>query len=132
MNRRYTSAQYLELVDYGRSLMPELVLTSDVIVGFPGETEEEFEDTLRLIERVRYDALFTFIFSPRGGTPAASMPDPTPKEEKTAASTASSPCRTAFRRKSTVPISAGRSACSSTDATATCSRPARTAAVSCA
>ena len=82
MNRRYTSAQYLELVDYGRSLMPELVLTSDVIVGFPGETEEEFEDTLRLIERVRYDALFTFIFSPRGGTPAASMPDPTPKEEK--------------------------------------------------
>ena len=82
MNRRYTSAQYLELVDYGRSLMPELVLTSDVIVGFPGETEEEFEDTLRLIERVRYDALFTFIFSPRGGTPAASMPDSTPKEEK--------------------------------------------------
>ena len=82
MNRRYTSAQYLELVDYGRSLMPELVLTSDVIVGFPGETEEEFEDTLRLIGRVRYDALFTFIFSPRGGTPAASMPDPTPKEEK--------------------------------------------------
>ena len=82
MNRRYTSAQYLELVDYGRSLMPELVLTSDVIVGFPGETEEEFEDTLRLIERVRYDALFTFIFSPRGGTPAASMADPYTREEK--------------------------------------------------
>ena len=82
MNRRYTSAQYLELVDYGRSLMPDLVLTSDVIVGFPGETEEEFEDTLKLIERVRYDALFTFIFSPRGGTPAASMDDPTPKAEK--------------------------------------------------
>ena len=82
MNRRYTSAQYLELVDYGRSLMPDLVLTSDVIVGFPGETEEEFEDTLKLIERVRYDALFTFIFSPRGGTPAASMEDPTPKAEK--------------------------------------------------
>ncbi len=82
MNRRYTSAQYLELVDYGRSLMPDLVLTSDVIVGFPGETEEEFEDTMKLIERVRYDALFTFIFSPRGGTPAASMEDPTPKAEK--------------------------------------------------
>lgn len=82
MNRRYTSAQYLELVDYGRSLMPELVLTSDVIVGFPGETEEEFEDTIKLIEHVRYDALFTFIFSPRGGTPAAKMEDPTPKEEK--------------------------------------------------
>ena len=82
MNRRYTAAQYLELVDYGLSLMPELVLTSDVIVGFPSETEEEFEDTLRLIERVRYDALFTFIFSPRAGTPAAAMPDPTPKAEK--------------------------------------------------
>ncbi len=82
MNRRYTSKQYLELVDYGRKLMPELVLTSDVIVGFPGETEEEFEDTLKLIERVGYDALFTFIFSPRGGTPAASMADPFTKADK--------------------------------------------------
>ncbi len=82
MNRRYTSAQYLELVRYGRSLMPELVLTSDVIVGFPGETEEEFEDTLRLVETVGYDALFTFIFSPRSGTPAASMPDPFTKADK--------------------------------------------------
>ena len=82
MNRHYDSAQYLSLVDYGRTLMPELVLTSDVIVGFPGETDEEFEDTIRLIERVRYDALFTFIFSPRPGTPAAKMDDPTPKEEK--------------------------------------------------
>ena len=62
--------------------MPELVLTSDVIVGFPGETAEEFEETISLIEAVRYDALFTFIFSPRHGTPAASMEDPTPKEEK--------------------------------------------------
>ena len=82
MNRRYTSAQYLELVDYGRSVMPGLILTSDVIVGFPGETEEEFEDTIKLIERVRYDALFTFIYSPRRGTPAAEMPDPTPKADK--------------------------------------------------
>ena len=82
MNRRYTSAQYLELVDYGRSLMPDLVLTSDVIVGFPGETEEEFEETISLIEQVHYDSLFTFIFSPRPGTPAAKMEDPTPKEEK--------------------------------------------------
>ena len=62
--------------------MPDLVLTSDVIVGFPGETEEEFEQTISLIEQVRYDALFTFIFSPRHGTPAASMEDLTPKEEK--------------------------------------------------
>ena len=82
MNRRYTAEQYLSLVDYGRSLMPELVLTSDVIVGFPGETEEDFEDTIRLIERVRYDALFTFIFSPREGTPAAKMDDPTPRVDK--------------------------------------------------
>lgn len=82
MNRHYNSAQYRQLVYQARAAMPELVLTSDVIVGFPGETEEEFEDTLRLIEEVRYDALFTFIFSPRPGTPAAKMEDPTPKEEK--------------------------------------------------
>lgn len=82
MNRHYTREEYLRLVDYGRSLMPDLVLTSDVIVGFPGETEEEFEDTISLIERVRYDALFTFIFSPRGGTPAAKMPDPFTKADK--------------------------------------------------
>jgi len=82
MNRRYTSAQYRALVDYGRSVMPELVLTSDVIVGFPGETDEEFEDTLKLIEDVRYDALFTFIYSPRKGTPAAEMPDPATKADK--------------------------------------------------
>ena len=82
MNRRYTAAQYLQLVDYARSVMPDIVLTSDVIVGFPGETDDEFEDTLRLIERVRFDALFTFIYSPRAGTPAANMPDPVPREQK--------------------------------------------------
>jgi len=82
MNRHYDSARYRELVSYARSVMPDLVLTSDVIVGFPGETEEEFEDTLRLVEDVRYDALFTFLFSPRPGTPAARMDDPTSKEEK--------------------------------------------------
>ena len=82
MNRHYDREKYLSLVSYAKSVMPELVLTSDVIVGFPGETEEEFEETISLIEKVRYDALFTFIFSPRHGTPAASMDDPTPKEEK--------------------------------------------------
>ena len=82
MNRHYDREQYLSLVEYAKSVMPELVLTSDVIVGFPGETEEEFEETLSLIEKVHYDSLFTFIFSPRNGTPAASMEDPTPKEEK--------------------------------------------------
>ena len=82
MNRHYNREEYLKLAHYGRQIMPELVLTSDVIVGFPGETEEEFEDTISLIEDVRYDALLTFIFSPRAGTPAAKMDDPTPKEEK--------------------------------------------------
>ena len=82
MNRHYDRETYLEKVGYAKSVMPELVLTSDVIVGFPGETEEEFEDTLSLIEQVHYDSLFTFIFSPRAGTPAATMEDPTPKEEK--------------------------------------------------
>ena len=82
MNRHYDRETYLEKVNYAKSVMPDLVLTSDVIVGFPGETEEEFEETLSLIEAVRYDSLFTFIFSPRTGTPAASMEDPTPKEEK--------------------------------------------------
>ena len=82
MNRHYDRETYLEKVRYAKSVMPDLVLTSDVIVGFPGETEEEFEETLSLISQVHYDSLFTFIFSPRAGTPAASMDDPTPKEEK--------------------------------------------------
>ncbi len=82
MNRHYDRETYLEKVTYAKRVMPTLVLTSDVIVGFPGETEEEFEETISLIEQVRYDSLFTFIFSPRPGTPAASMDDPTPKEEK--------------------------------------------------
>ena len=84
MNRHYDRETYLRKVRYAKSVMPGLVLTSDVIVGFPGETEEEFEETLSLIEEVRYDSLFTFIFSPRTGTPAAGMDDPTPKEEKNA------------------------------------------------
>ena len=82
MNRHYDRETYLEKVRYAKDVMPELVLTSDVIVGFPGETAEEFEETITLIQQVRYDALFTFIFSPRPGTPAAKMEDPTPKEEK--------------------------------------------------
>ena len=84
MNRHYDREKYLELVDYAKQVMPDLVLTSDVIVGFPGETADEFEETISLIQQVRYDALFTFIFSPRAGTPAAEMEDPTPKEEKNA------------------------------------------------
>jgi len=84
MNRRYTRGQYLEKVAALRGRIPDVVLTSDVIVGFPGETTPEFEDTLSLIEKVRFDALFTFIYSPRKGTPAAELPDPQPRGEKSA------------------------------------------------
>ena len=82
MNRPYDKAKYLELITYARKVMPELVLTSDVIIGFPGETEAEAMETVALVEQVRFDALFTFIFSPRPGTPAARMDDPVPREEK--------------------------------------------------
>ena len=84
MNRRHTREQYLEKIKALKALIPDIVLTSDVIVGFPGETTAEFEDTLRVLEEVRFDALFTFIFSPRPGTPAAEMDDPMPREEKLA------------------------------------------------
>lgn len=82
MNRRYDREKYLELVRYARSVMPDLTITSDIIVGFPGETEAEFEETLSLLEEVRFDSLFTFIYSRREGTRAASMPDPVSREEK--------------------------------------------------
>lgn len=82
MNRRYTRAQYLELVDYARAKMPGLVLTSDVIIGFPGETEAEAMDTVSLVREVGFDALFTFLYSPRPGTKAAALPDPASHEEK--------------------------------------------------
>ena len=84
MNRRHTRAEYLEKIRALRALIPDITLTSDIIVGFPGETTEEFEDTLRVLEEVRFDALFTFIFSPRPGTPAAAMDDPMPRSEKLA------------------------------------------------
>ena len=82
MNRGYTAAQYLEKVSLARRYMPDLVLTTDIIVGFPGETDAEFDETLRLVEQVGYDAMFTFIYSPRAGTKAAEMPDPMTREEK--------------------------------------------------
>ncbi len=82
MNRPYDKARYLELIAYARKVMPELVLTSDVIIGFPGETEAEAMETVALVEQVRFDALFTFIFSPRPGTPAAKLDDPVPRAEK--------------------------------------------------
>ena len=83
MNRRYTREQYLAEINYAKKVMPGLVLTSDVIIGFPGETEEDFQGTLDLIRKVGYMQLFTFIYSKRTGTKAAEMPDPTPRKEKT-------------------------------------------------
>lgn len=83
MNRHYDREQYLELIRYARTVMPDVSFTSDVIVGFPGETYEEFQDTLSLIREVEFTSLFTFIYSPRQGTKAAKMPDPVSHEEKT-------------------------------------------------
>ena len=84
MNRIYDRAGYLDKVRALREQIPDVVITSDVIVGFPGETTQEFEDTLSLVEEVGFDALFTFIYSPREGTPAAKMDDPMPMAEKKA------------------------------------------------
>lgn len=82
MNRGYTSAQYRALVAYAKEKIPGLCLTSDVIVGFPGETEEDFRQTLALVEEVGFANLYTFLYSPRKGTPAEKMPDPIPHAEK--------------------------------------------------
>ena len=82
MNRSYNREKYLHQVALAKRYMPDLVLTTDIIVGFPGETDEDFEDTISLCEEVRYDAMFTFIYSKRVGTPAASMPDPYTREQK--------------------------------------------------
>ncbi len=82
MNRHYNREKYLSLIEYAYELMPELSITSDIIVGFPGETYEEFCDTLTLVEKVRYTSLFTFIFSPRKGTKAYDMEDPISRQEK--------------------------------------------------
>lgn len=78
MNRHYTIGQYMELIEYARKKVPGITFSSDIIVGFPGETEEDFQGTLELVKKVGYMQLFTFIYSKRTGTKAAEMPDPTP------------------------------------------------------
>ena len=82
MNRRYTSAHYLRIVDRLRAAMPDITLTTDIIVGFPGETEEDFEATLEILRRVRFDMIYSFIYSPRKGTPAAEYIDQIPDAVK--------------------------------------------------
>jgi tRNA-2-methylthio-N6-dimethylallyladenosine synthase len=78
MNRRYDFEKYVGILDYIREKMPDAVITSDMIVGFPGETEEEFEETLAALKRARFDMIYSFIYSPRKGTPAAELPDQIP------------------------------------------------------
>ena len=82
MNRRYTKEDYIELVRKLRAVRPEIVISTDFIVGFPGETEEDFEQTMDVIEKVRFDAAFTFLYSARKGTPAADFEDTTPDDIK--------------------------------------------------
>lgn len=82
MNRRYTVENYLEKIDYLKQLIPNIRLTTDIIVGFPGETEEDFKDTCNLIEKVKYAGIFAFMYSPRPNTPAAKMPNQIPDDIK--------------------------------------------------
>ena len=80
MNRRYDKEHYLELVDKIRAAVPDIAITTDIIVGFPGETEEDFEETMDVVRKVRYDSAFTFIYSKRTGTPAATMEEQIPED----------------------------------------------------
>lgn len=82
MNRRYTREQYLDIIHRARALMPDLGVTTDIIMGFPGETDEDFEDTLDIIKRVGYDSAFTYLYSIRTGTPAATYEDQVPEDVK--------------------------------------------------
>ena len=82
MNRHYNTQKYLSLIEYAKEKMPDLELTSDIIVGFPGEEYEDFQKTVDIIKKVGFYSLFTFIFSPREGTPAAVMEDKIPQKEK--------------------------------------------------
>ena len=84
MNRHYDTAKYLDTVCYIREKMPDVTLTSDIIVGFPGESEEDFEGTLQMLQTVQFDMLYSFIYSPRKGTPAASREDQVPQATKNA------------------------------------------------
>lgn len=83
MNRGYTAESYLKLIKYAKDKMPNIALSTDIIVGFPGETDEEFEDTLAILKEVRFDSIYTFIYSKRTGTKAAEMVNQIPHDDKT-------------------------------------------------
>jgi tRNA-2-methylthio-N6-dimethylallyladenosine synthase len=82
MRRTYSRERYLKLVGELRDSIPDLALTTDIIVGFPGETEDDFRETMEVVEEVGYDSAFTFVYSPRAGTDAAAMPDQVPDDVK--------------------------------------------------
>ena len=82
MNRHYTKDSYLERLNQLKTIVPGISVTTDIIVGFPGETEEDFQETMDLVEKAQFEGAFTFVFSKREGTPAASYEDDTPEEEK--------------------------------------------------
>ena len=82
MNRSYSREKYIDIVRRVREKMPDVVLTTDIIVGFPGESNEDFEDTLSILREAEYDMVFSFIYSRRKGTPAAELPDCITEEEK--------------------------------------------------
>jgi tRNA-2-methylthio-N6-dimethylallyladenosine synthase len=84
MNRRYTPDDYIRLIDYIREKMPDIAISTDIIVGFPGETDEEFEETLEMLKRIRFDMIYSFIYSPRPLTPAAKFKNQIPAEIKSA------------------------------------------------
>src|SRR6266496_4425855 len=82
MRRTYSRERYLRLVDELRAAIPDLALTTDIIVGFPGETEDDFQETMEVVEEVGFDGAFTFVYSPRAGTDAAAMQDQVPDDLK--------------------------------------------------
>ena len=82
MNRHYTKEQYLEIIEKAKKEVPDIAFSTDLMIGFPGETEEDFLDTIDVVEKVRYDSAFTFIYSKRKGTPAAEMENQIPEDVK--------------------------------------------------
>src|SRR5262249_20186340 len=84
MKRNYTAMEYRSIVRRLRAARPGISISSDFIIGFPGETEADFEQTMKLVDEVRFDGSFSFVYSARPGTPAANLPDPTPQQEKLA------------------------------------------------